>query len=82
MIQPRFTFSQLETSEDSCMCGQRAAFRITRASLNVDDKLCGICAIAYLLQFFKNEGVELAPILEVFPKASAALEAPVSNFVM
>jgi hypothetical protein len=82
MTNPLFAVARLDGSEFCELCGKPAIFLITPALLNVEDKLCGSCAVAYTLQVFKNHGVELAEIREVFPKLSAAVDAPVSNRLM
>ena len=83
MSRPLFAaVTILDAGEGSCRCGQPAIVLITRARLNVEERLCGICYRAYELQSFKNEGIELPDIQEEFSKLSAALDAPISRFVM
>lgn len=81
MTRPLLSVAQID-GESYCVCGGLATFVVTPALLEIDNKFCGSCAVAYVLQYFKNNGVDLAAIWEVFPKLSAALEAPVSNLVM
>ena len=80
MTRPLFDVAEVQ--DCTCdLCGAPALFQIT-VTFVAKNKMCGICALAYVLQYFKVSGVDLAVIQEAFPKLSASLEAPVSNFVM
>jgi hypothetical protein len=81
VTRPLFAVAKID--ECACdLCGAPASFQIPVALVDAENKFCGACSIAYVLQFFKNSGVDIAVIQEAFPKLSAALEARVSNFVM
>jgi hypothetical protein len=80
MTRPLFAVAEAQGC--TCdVCGAPSLFQIT-VTFVAENKMCGICAVAYVLQYFKASGVDLAVIQEAFPKLSASLEVPVSNFVM
>jgi hypothetical protein len=82
MTGPLFSVAKLNSEEFCELCGKPARFKIVPALLNVENKLCDMCAVAYTLQYFKNFGVELSEIQEAFPMVSAAVDAPLGSLLL
>ena len=76
MTHPLFVFGTLDDGEAFCVCGRPASFHIAVVPVAADYKFCGPCAVAFVLQTLKNAGVDLEEICAVFPRLSAAVDAP------
>ena len=79
MNEPLLFLEKLDGGDSCRGCGAPAPFQITVGLVNEENKLCGQCAVAFVLQTFRLEGVALEEIREVFPKLSAAIDAPLAS---